>query len=254
MADSKAFLGRARSWATKNGIFGPQAVLKYVFLTFVECLFEESDQFVLKGGNLLWAYIQTPRQTIDLDFCTRTLDDPAVVKMALERACANGEKRGITFSLKAFKIVVDARAAAARVDYRTSEGIQNSFELDIVFAAPIDMMAIASPLDASIELMAASIENVITDKISASARFGAGNTRLKDFDDLWRIGRSQMRVDTKKLGLLLKQRGVPKRLDEAWLSEGMERDWRDHAARYKDLPKDLRLVFADINSWLSKLL
>lgn len=254
MDDPKTFLGRARSWAAKNRIFGPQAVLKYVFLTYVECLFEESDQFVLKGGNLLWAYIRTPRQTIDLDFCTRTLVDPAAVKRALEKACANGTKRGITFHLKEFKLVADAQAAAAKVAYRTSEGVQNKFELDIVFALPIDMTAISSPLNASVELTAASIENIITDKISASARFAAGNTRLKDFDDLWRIGRSEIRVNAKKLEGLLNGRDVPTRLDKAWITDVMERDWREHAASYDDLPRDIQAVFSDVNAWLAKIL
>ncbi len=55
----KPFLARAKSWATKNKLFGPQAFLKYVLFTYVEALHRQSDEFVFKGGNLLWVYIRS---------------------------------------------------------------------------------------------------------------------------------------------------------------------------------------------------
>lgn len=46
-------LSQAKMWANKNKIVGPQAFLRFVMFHFVEELSETSDDFVLKGGNLL---------------------------------------------------------------------------------------------------------------------------------------------------------------------------------------------------------
>jgi hypothetical protein len=43
--------------------------------------------------------------------------------------------------------------------------------------------------------LSASVENIIADKVAACIRFGAGNTRMKDFDDLWRLSQSKVTVD-----------------------------------------------------------
>jgi hypothetical protein len=70
MPKEKSVLAEARTWATKRGLFGTQAFLKYVILRFTENLSQVSDEVVFKGGNLLWVYIGTPRATIDLDLAT----------------------------------------------------------------------------------------------------------------------------------------------------------------------------------------
>lgn len=71
MADKKlTFAAKAKKWATEKDTHGVQAFSRYVMFTFVECLAETSNDFIFKGGNLLWLYIRTPRHTIDLDFAT----------------------------------------------------------------------------------------------------------------------------------------------------------------------------------------
>src|SRR5690349_15669524 len=76
----KTFQARSRSWAAKNGISGPQAFLRYVMLSYLEALGQVSSDFVFKGGNLLWVYIETPRATVDLDLATLTLESHAAVR------------------------------------------------------------------------------------------------------------------------------------------------------------------------------
>jgi len=66
----KTFLAQAKSWATRNKLFGKQAFLRHVIFQFVEQLNAISDDFIFKGGNLLWVYLHTPRTTIDLDLST----------------------------------------------------------------------------------------------------------------------------------------------------------------------------------------
>lgn len=66
-------LAKAKAWAAKKKLFGAQQ-FRYVIFCFAENLNQVSDDFIFKGGNLLWAYIATPRATIDLDLATINAD------------------------------------------------------------------------------------------------------------------------------------------------------------------------------------
>ena len=46
----KSTLAKARNWATKRGLFGAQAFLKYVILSFAENLNRVSDEVVFKDS------------------------------------------------------------------------------------------------------------------------------------------------------------------------------------------------------------
>jgi hypothetical protein len=250
----KSFLARARSWATSQKIHGPQAFLKFVILNFVECLNESSDEFIFKGGNLLWVYIQTPRQTVDLDLATRNLNNSGKIQSLLKNACALGKTKGIQFNLSNYQIIEDKKgAASATINYKTDTGAQNSFDLDIVFAVVTDVRQIPSPLETGEDLPAASIENIIADKLAASAQFAAGNTRMKDFDDLWRIYKSKIEINSKLLTKIVKARKISAELNDQWRNPVMEQDWQRHAKRYKDLPIELKTVFSEVNMWLKVL-
>ena len=52
----KTFIARSRSWAAKKGIFGSQAFLRYVMLSYLEALGQVPNDFVFKGGNLLYLH------------------------------------------------------------------------------------------------------------------------------------------------------------------------------------------------------
>ncbi|NDG27665.1 MAG: hypothetical protein EB120_10900, partial [Proteobacteria bacterium] len=61
MNKKQAFLAAARSWLSQNQLHGPHAFLRFIMLAFVQRLNEVTNEFVFKGGNLLWLYIRTPR-------------------------------------------------------------------------------------------------------------------------------------------------------------------------------------------------
>jgi len=71
----KTFYQKAKSWAAKQKLFGQSAFSRFVMMTFVDRLNVVTDEFVFKGGNLLWVYIRTPRATIDVDLVTKTIND-----------------------------------------------------------------------------------------------------------------------------------------------------------------------------------
>jgi hypothetical protein len=253
---AKSILAQARSWATRNKLFGTQAFLRYVTLRFLEDINRISDEFIFKGGNLLWIYIQTPRATVDLDLVTREMSSHKRVRAVFEKACAvEPVPEGIRFSIMEFKEIDQdgKQGAAITVAYQTEQGAQNRFDIDIVYALPCDSGEMASMIDPDQKIQTATIENIICDKVATCHRFASGNTRMKDLDDLWRLARSDVRVDPKKLNKLAKSREISLSLDTQWIGPEMARVWETHQKRYKDLPKTLESLFTDVSDWLKGL-
>ncbi len=247
---SKNFLARARSWTTKHKLSGPHAFLRFVMMTFVEQLNETSDEFVFKGGNLLWMYIKTPRSTVDLDFVTKTFANHSDVRKALDDAC-NRAIEGIKYALIDFD-PIENRGASARVSFKTDQGQENTFELDIVYKLLSVTQHIASPIRPEVKISAVTLENIISDKLAAAHQYGSGNSRMKDFDDLWRISvANSSEVSWGILAQILRERTVSPELQKKWINPLMEKSWQSHVSRNKDLPSKLHDVFASINSWLA---
>ncbi len=250
MAKEKGLRARAKKWATENDLHGPSAFLRYVMFRFVENLNRESNDFVLKGGNLLWVYIHTPRSTIDLDFATLKSNSDKTVKEILIAACKGSDD--ILYSIQSFNRVSQngKSGAALTLSYKTDEGAENQFDLDIVYELKTDTTELQSPIDEKVSILSASIENIIADKLFASVRFGSGNTRMKDYDDLWRLSQSKFDIDSKKLSYLFKSAKILPRLDEEWIEPDLEKTWISHQKQYVDLPESLQQVFEDVNRWL----
>jgi hypothetical protein len=144
-------------------------------------------------------------------------------------------------------------AAAVVIAFKTSEGQENIFDLDIVYAIPTLSNRIPSPLDGDHKISAVTIENIITDKLSACHRFGSGNTRMKDFDDLWRISKSLAKeIDWRELKNALTSRNIEGRLDLSWINENMTQAWKNLSARNRGLPNDLQILMSEVNSWLKR--
>ena len=248
----KTFLATARSWISENQLHGPHAFLRFVMLAYVQRLNEVTDEFVFKGGNLLWLYIKTPRATVDVDFVTKSLANHEDVRKKLEEVCQKSDGN-IQFSIKSFKPIEQqgGLGAAVTIGYVTSEGQENTFDLDIVYAIPSSITNIKSPIEADESICVATMENIISDKISACHRFKSGNTRMKDFDDLWRISMFQPSpVKWALLKEILELRAILPSLNLSWLNPQMEKSWEAHVKRNKGLPTDLSQLIADVNSWL----
>jgi hypothetical protein len=249
----KSVMGEARKWAQKHGLFGPQAFLKYAIFRFTENLNQVSDEIVFKGGNLLWVYIATPRATVDLDLATLKTHSHSRMRQLIEKACAIDSD--IEFSLHAFREIEQEgkMGAALSLAYQTEQGARNRFEVDLVYALSTDVHEIASPVHPEIMIRSATLENIVSDKILACQRFAAGNTRMKDFDDLWRLSQSGTQIDSFRLKELLKVRGVTPSLKNSWINPEMEKLWKSHRKRYADLPVSLEALFSDVNQWLGEL-
>lgn len=252
VAKNKSVLAEARSWAAKKKLFGAQAFLRYVILNFAENLNQVTDEFVFKGGNLLWVYIATPRATIDLDLATLTTDSHSKVRQLIEKAC--DQESVLRYSLHSFKEIDQEgkSGAAVSVVYKTDQGASNRFDIDIVYALDSDFQMMDSPVHSEIKIQSASLENIVVDKLAACHRFGAGNTRMKDYDDLWRLSQSNPSIDAKKLKKILKTRKVPAQLKNEWINPEVDRSWGAHRRKYQDLPTKLEALFKMVNEWLGR--
>jgi len=238
-------------WKEENEQHGRHAFSRFIMLKFLDELQEISDEFVFKGGNLLWHYIKTPRETVDLDLATINLKSHLEVKYIIEKSFNNHSE--IEFRIKEFKEVggVEELGAGVILEFKTNSGQMNQFSLDIIYALPTDTAKVKSTIDGK-HRKSASLENIVCDKLAASYQFKSGNTRMKDFDDLWRISQSDIKVDSRKLKKLLESKDLPLKLNLEWITFLIE-SWKRHTKSYKDIPRDLSSVFKDINSWLSKL-
>jgi len=121
-----------------------------------------------------------------------------------------------------------------------------------VYVVPTLTRQLPSAINHDVLVTVATMENIVADKLEASRRFKGGNTRMKDFDDLWRI--SQLvpsPIDWAVLRQVLMERNILAVLDHSWLNAQMLRLWTSHRNRSKGLPAELAMTFNAINAWLN---
>lgn len=227
------------------------AHLKYFLLVFARCLNEISKDYVFKGGNIIWYYINTPRRTIDLDAITQNDKSPEDVLKDFKAACEINPDFG--FRIYKYRVVdkteeVGLKGMRIWIKY-DCEKMSNIFYVDIVMNLKTDFCEKNLPPD-DMKLPISTMEEIIHNKLHAVFRFGSGNTRMKDYDDLYRIILARLVIDIDKLKHFL--RDIPKRLPEKFVRH-LSSPWNEHIKRYPDLPEKLEAVFATINDFLEEL-
>lgn len=238
-------------WKNENNEHGPRAMTRFVIMQFIEGLqIVAPDRYIFKGGNLLWHYIKTPRSTVDVDFATDTKIEAVDVLTDFTSVVADGCK----FSVLNHKAIeTDLKSGlTVQMEFSTEEGSVNPFGIDIVFAIKTHTKQIKIN---SALIKAASLENIIVDKIAACHRFAGGNTRMKDFDDLYRISISNEKVDTELIQKLATERNVNLTLDINWANNQTNQAWNEYVKKkvYKDasdLPMNLTQVIVITNKYL----
>lgn len=241
-------------WKSETGEHGPRAMTRFVIMQFVEGLQSVApDRYIFKGGNLLWHYIKTPRSTVDIDFATDTEVEIDQVLKDFSSVITNG----CTFKVKNHTAVdgTDKSGLAVQMEFLTEEGSANPFGIDVVFAVKTHSKLIKLT---NTQVTAASLENIIVDKVAACYRFAGGNTRMKDFDDLYRITIANQKVDANLLQKIALDRGVKLALDPKWINKQMTVAWTEYTQKkvYKDssdLPNDLSQLFDIANKYLYKV-
>jgi len=159
-----------------------------------------SDRFVLKGAMLFSAWEGwSPRPTRDVDLLSRGENSPAYLKSIFEAICqVEVEPDGVMFDPKTIEIAairadqenggqrvnLTGNLGQARVDVQVDIGFG-----DAVFPPPVPItFPVLLDLPAPV-IMAYSRETVVAEKFHALVTLGMANSRMKDFYDLWLLGR-----------------------------------------------------------------
>lgn len=159
------------------------------------------DRFVLKGALLLHLWQEAPgRFTRDIDLRGSLPSDPETVAEAIREVCrTEAPDDGATFgtdSLAAARTGTDGAYEGVRVSFLGFLGpARVRMQIDIGFGDPV----VPSPVEASYPvllghpspvLLTYTRESAIAEKLSAMLRLGRDNSRMKDYDDVWRLSRS----------------------------------------------------------------
>ncbi len=230
------------------------ALNKYIMSLFIDDLASRfNDKYIFKGGNLLWYYIKTPRPTVDIDFATDThIEYDSVVK---DFCSVQIDTVTLTLLKQERVSKTDKEAIKFRIGFETDSGASNSFGIDIVLAISTHKKLVKI---IKTEATSASIENIIIDKLSAIHKFQGRNTRIKDFDDLYRIALSKIKVNSAILDQISKDRSIPLQILKTVSGESMQSSWKEYISRRdykgsKDLPESSIQLIETINKFLSML-
>lgn len=155
------------------------------------------DQFILKGAMMFVAWdgkLHRPTQDVDL----LGYGNPEVREVAqrIREICAESVDDGIVFDLEAIrseKIREDAEYEGVRVRLPASlDGARVLLQIDVGFGdlvepAPARLtFPVPLPLDPPI-VRGYPPETAIAEKFQAMVMLGIGNSRMKDFFDIWTL-------------------------------------------------------------------
>lgn len=179
-----------------------QLLVRYMQERFLYRLSESiySNNFILKGGALLYAYDEfLPRPTLDVDFMGTHIsnDKDAIVMAFQEIAIQEVEDDGVSFlpgSVGASDIAVERKYPGVRISViGFLDTIRKELTFDIGFGDVItpSLVIITYPtiIDSmeSPRIAAYSLETVVAEKFQTIVEKSVFNSRMKDFYDLYRI-------------------------------------------------------------------
>jgi hypothetical protein len=251
LKNNKTYRNRIQKFRKKYKLKKRDAHLKFILFPFVECLNAVSKEFVFKGGNLVWYYIKTPRATVDVDVVTLSNITIKQVLDFITKACE--VEPGFGFRIKRHRAVPITKRRPFKgvriwLEYNF-ENMKNVFFVDIVINLKTDFhLKKIPPLYRETKI--ATLESIVSDKLRAVFRFATGNTRMKDFDDLYRICKEKKKLDLKKIAQALKD--YPNIIPAKYISE-LSTTWKRYKKEYDDLPDSFRKVVNVINQFLKTL-
>ena len=162
---------------------------------------DQRERFVLKGAMLFAIWQDDPfRPTRDLDLLGHGDSDPATVAAAIRSICSvEVPDDGVVFDvagIEAAPIRGDDEYPGVRVRTgATIAGARLPIQIDVGFGDVITPEAIEIEYPALLDapapiLRAYPPETVVAEKTEAIVSLGIGNSRMKDFYDLWTIAQT----------------------------------------------------------------
>lgn len=192
-------LQKLRNHARATGEDTALLLARYVIERFLYrlSLSPHRGRFVLRGATLFSVWLDAPhRPTRDVDFLASGESSAEATRPILEEICAFPvPEDGVTFLAETLRVEErdnDGRAyQGLHVEVTATIGsARPRLEIDVAFGevvtpAPEEVEVPALLSQPRPRLMAYPRETVIAEKTEAMVSLGLGNTRLKDFFDLW---------------------------------------------------------------------
>lgn len=183
----------------------------YFFESFLQrlALSDYKDQFVLKGGFLLSSFLGIElRSTLDIDFSLQNISfERENIERVITDIIAIDNHDDITYSIKGISIIQQHHdyqgytvALIGRLD-----NIKVPFSIDMAYGDPITPNKIhyrynTIVSEQKLSLMAYNHESVLAEKLQTIVDKRTGNSRMKDFYDIYLINTLQENmVDTNTL-------------------------------------------------------
>lgn len=205
---------------------------------------DEAQNFCIKGGVLLSAYNNGDllRPTEDIDFNGFDKDaDITTVEKALKAILATPvEDDGVHFLLDTMsvkrdrvgiipggKIALQAIVHSAKVDIRVDVGFGNPVSPEV---RKIIMPTLLDGVAPQPEVLAYPLETVIAEKVHAMAQFGASNTRVKDYFDVWMLIKTHSFEGQDLVNALVRTFEAQEREIPSTPIEGLSEDFVDEQA------------------------
>ncbi len=158
------------------------------------------DKFILKGGALLYAHDGfQARPTLDIDFMAKNVgNDMANIKKIFQKICQiECEEDGVVFdvdTIEASEIAVTKDYHGVRISLLAHlDTAQQNISMDIGFGDVITPSPQQLEFPALIatapgaNILAYSLETVVAEKFQAMISLSLGNSRMKDFFDVYQI-------------------------------------------------------------------
>lgn len=235
------------------------------------------EKFILKGGTLLAKYIHLGRETQDLDFFIQKLSNTEQsLRSALQAICDVDANDSFSYEVAKIKILDHSQLVytGAEVTLQALFGATKTvIRMDLGFGDrvepiehPIDLTTTSKgPLfESRISLHCYPKEFIFAEKLETIVFRGGGNTRMKDFHDLYSLVRLDV-LDTplakKAVELVFHHRKTPlKKLPASFGKDAFEtmgKNWNAYRKKINSkkgalkLPESIEEVVSTVNQWLN---
>ena len=229
--------------------------------------------FILKGGQLLAQYIELRRQTRDLDFLIRNVNQiEGVFKSIMEVETSDG----FTFKDVQSSLLTQEHMKYPGLRINTTVllgGTKTKLTIDIGFGDIVSEHKLKIPLlktpkaslfEDSISLQVYPPEFIFSEKLETAVNKGAINSRMKDYHDIYLLINAEI-LDIQKLSQAIRQTFKNRKTEitrpplsfKPEALKDLEVRWKAHLRGLGEetiLPKDVSDVIDHINEYMKKIL
>lgn len=236
---------------------------------------EYRKHFVLKGGILLSKYIEIGRETTDLDFLARKMNNEVVgMKIIFEKIASIDLQDGFSFrEIKVGELAhphmgypgleVSMMAYFGRTRFKVSIDIGFGDIVDpIEYSIPLTTSSKGGLFEGNVTLSCYPKEFIFAEKLETIVHRGSFNSRMKDFHDLHSIISSPDLLSFSNLEgiihMVFEHRETKLTLPITFEKDEMNRMqnfWNEYlknlrAENLAQLPQNFANAIAKINNWL----